>query len=148
TGIGAVDSASVARAAWGRATIAFNAHDLTRARREVERAASAWPAQSEYVWARAVTAQLMSDTSGALSALGALADLGLGRDLHSDRRFAGFARLSRFATIIARLDSNRAPLARSRVVATLPDSTFWPEGMDYDPRRGAYYVASVRHGTI
>ena len=35
-----------------------------------------------------------------------------------------------------------------RVRATLPDSTFWPEGMDYDMRTGRYYVASVRHGTI
>ena len=36
----------------------------------------------------------------------------------------------------------------SRVVATIPDSTFWPEGVDYDPRAGRYYVASVRHRTI
>jgi sugar lactone lactonase YvrE len=40
----------------------------------------------------------------------------------------------------------RASLPRIR--ATLPDSTFWPEGMDYDARTGRYYVASVRHGTI
>lgn len=41
-----------------------------------------------------------------------------------------------------------AARARSLVVATLPDSTFWPEGVDYDPRSGRYYVASVRHRTI
>ena len=35
-----------------------------------------------------------------------------------------------------------------RVRATLPDSTFWPEGMDYDARTGRYYVTSVRHRTI
>jgi DNA-binding beta-propeller fold protein YncE len=39
-------------------------------------------------------------------------------------------------------------LARSHVRATLPDSTFWPEGVDADPRTGALYVASVNHRTI
>jgi DNA-binding beta-propeller fold protein YncE len=38
--------------------------------------------------------------------------------------------------------------AQSRVVATLPDSTFWPEGIDADTASGRLYVASVRHRTI
>jgi hypothetical protein len=33
-------------------------------------------------------------------------------------------------------------------VAVLPDSTFFPEGMDVDPRTGFMYVASIRHRTI
>ena len=45
-------------------------------------------------------------------------------------------------------ESGTSAATRSRVVATLPDSTFWPEGVDYDPRTGRYYVASVRHRTI
>jgi sugar lactone lactonase YvrE len=45
-------------------------------------------------------------------------------------------------------ESGTSAMAPSRVVATLPDSTFWPEGVDYDPRTGRYYVASVRHRTI
>jgi len=110
--------------------------------------ASAWPVQPAYLWGRAVAEQAMADTAALLSALDAYAALGLGRDLHADSRFAGFVALPRFAHVVARLDSNRAPIARSRVVATLPDSTFWPEGMDYDPRSGTYYVASVRHRTI
>jgi sugar lactone lactonase YvrE len=148
TGIAAVDSATAARAAWQRAVTALNAKDVAAARREVDRAAAAWPAQPAYVWARAVTAQLGADTEGVRSALAAYASLGLGRDLRRDARFAGYASLPGFAAIFARHDSNRSPLARSRVVATLPDSTFWPEGMDYDPRTRRYYVASVRHGTI
>jgi sugar lactone lactonase YvrE len=148
SGFAAADSATVARAAWQRAVAAFNAKDVAAARREVERAATAWPVQPAYVWARAVTAQLAADTDGVYSALAAYAALGLGRDLRADARFAPYAGRPRFATIVARHDSNRAPLARSRVVATLSDSTFWPEGVDYDPRTGRYYVASVRHRTI
>src|SRR6478672_8070822 len=45
-------------------------------------------------------------------------------------------------------ESDTLAVSRSRVVATLADSTFWPEGVDYDPRTGRYYVASVRHRTI
>ena len=148
SGVAAADSASVARAAWQRAVLAFNAKDVAAARREVERAATAWPVQPAYVWARAVTAQLAADTDGVYSALAAYSALGLGRDLRADARFAPYASRPRFATIVARHDSNRAPLARSHVVAALSDSTLWPEGVDYDPRTGRYYVASVRHRTI
>ena len=45
-------------------------------------------------------------------------------------------------------ESDTLAVSRSRVVATLADSSFWPEGVDYDPRTGRYYLASVRHGTI
>lgn len=148
TGIAAVDSASAARAAWARAVSAFGARDLATARREVERAAAAWPVQPVYLWGRAVAAQSVADTMALLQALDAYAALGLARDLHADTRFAGYAALPRFQGVVARLDSNRAPYARSHVVVTLSDATFWPEGMDYDARTRRYYVASVRHRTI
>jgi DNA-binding beta-propeller fold protein YncE len=95
-----------------------------------------------------VLAQLVSDTDATHRALDAYASLGLGRDLHNDARFAGLASLSGFAGVFARHDSNRAPVVRSHVVARLDDSTFWPEGVDYDSDTHRYYVASVRHRTI
>ena len=128
--------------------MALNSKDTATAHREATRAARAWPVQPAYVWGRAVTAQLVGDTTALREALDGYAALGLGRDLHGDARFARYANLPGFASIVARHDSNRAPLVRSRVVATMPDSTFWPEGMDYDPRTQRYYVASVRHRTI
>jgi sugar lactone lactonase YvrE len=52
----------------------------------------------------------------------------------------------------AAAQSTSTPIAgstvHSHVLATLPDSTFWPEGLDADPRTGKLYVASVRHRTI
>ena len=148
TGVASVDSASVARAAWARAAAALETRDYAKARREVDRAAAAWPTQAAYLWGRAIGALVTNDTAAVLSALGAYAALGLGRDLHDDPRFAGLVSQPRFASVIARLDSNRAPIAKSHIVATLPDSTFWPEGVDYDPRTHRYYVGSVRHRTI
>jgi hypothetical protein len=148
TGTPPVDSANVARAAWSRATAALGARDYAAARREVDRAASAWPTQAAYVWGRAVVALLTADTAAVLDAFNAYAALGLGRDLHGDARFAALLAQPRFASVAAKLDENRAARTRSRVVATLPDSTFWPEGADYDPRSHRYYVGSVRHRTI
>ncbi len=142
--IAAVDSSAVARAAWGRAVSAFQANDVVTARRELDRAARAWPTQEAYLWGRAVAAARQEDTAAVRESLAAYAALGLGRDLH------GSAAPARFATpeLLAAHDANRAPLIRSTVRASLPDSLFWPEGVDYDPRRGAFYLASVRERTI
>ena len=148
TGIPPVDSANVARAAWSRAAAALEVHDYAAARREVDHAASAWPTQPAYLWGRAVAAVLMADTTAVLDALTAYAALGLGRDLRGDARFAGLVARPAFATVVSRHDENRTLIARSHVVAALTDSTFWPEGVDYDPRSHRYYVASVRHRTI
>jgi DNA-binding beta-propeller fold protein YncE len=148
TGVPAVDSASVARAAWARATAALRASDITAARREVDRAAAAWPTQPAYLWGRAVIALRARDTLALLESLRAYADLGLGRDLTIDSTLASFARLPAFAEVATRHAANWGPMNRSRVRATLPDSTFWPEGVDVDPRTGRMYVASIRHRTI
>ena len=148
TGWSAADSATAARDAWGRAAMGMTARDLRAARREIDRAASFWPTQPAYVWGRAVIAALENDTAATRDALRAYADLGLGRDVRADPRFKEFTRLPGSAAIVAQLDANRAPVERSRVHATLPDSTFWPEGMDYDDRTGRLYVASVRHRLI
>ena len=147
TGLAPVDSATVARAAWARAS-ALGTTDLAALYKEVAHAATAWPTQPAYVWGRAVAAHLAQDTSAALDALRSYAALGLGKDLAHDPRFAGYGTLPQFAEEFARHAANRAAIIHSRIVARLTDSTFWPEGTDYDARTGRYYVASVRHRTI
>ena len=148
TGDPFVDSAAVARAAYARATAALRASNLATARRETARAARAWPTQPAYHWARVVVGLRMRDTAAVLDALTRYADLGLGRDLEADTALARFVALPAFRTVKARHDDQRAPIRRGRAAAVLPDSTFFPEGMDVDPRSGLTYVTSVRHGTI
>ena len=148
TGYPAADSATSARAAWRRATTALQAGDLATARAEANRAATAWPTQEAYLWGRVVLAARAGDTSGVVSALDAYSDIGIGRDLGGEPSIKEFIAAPQLKNSWARHTANRAPLARSRVHATLPDSTFWPEGMAHDPRTGAFYVASVRHRTI
>ncbi|MEO8563568.1 MAG: hypothetical protein ABI601_15940, partial [bacterium] len=148
TGLADVDSAAAARAAWRRGQAAARAHDDTTAQRELARAASAWPGQPAYHLGLAFAAARAGDTASVMRALSAYADLGLGADLHADTAFARYANRSDFADLVARHDSARAPLVRSRVIATFPDSSTWPEGMTHDARSGRWYVASVRHRTI
>ena len=148
SGVAEVDSAAVARAAWGRATQALSQRDLGTARQEVKRAADAWPIQPSYIWADALLAAQAGDTLATLRALKAYSALGLGRDLRADSIFWPFARLPMFADVIAAHAAHRAPLVRSHERVRLTDSTFWAEGVDHDPRTGRYYVASIRHRTI
>jgi len=146
--LAAVDSAAAARVAWARGVSAFRNHDLTTARAEIERAASAWPTQPAYLWGVARIAARQADTVGVLRALRDYARLGLGRDLGADSAIVPFLALGPFTPIRTAHDRNRAPLANSQVRASLPDSSFWPEGVDYDSASGRFYVASVRHRTV
>src|SRR4051812_26585065 len=148
TGVAVVDSANAARAAWARAAAALRRDDSATARTEVARAAEVWPTQSSYLWARAVLAARSHDSLTTFDALRRYASLGLGRDLRVEREFTWLRQSPTFESIIALHDSNFVPRARSHIVATLPDSTFWPEGMDVDARTGSFYIASVVHRTI
>jgi sugar lactone lactonase YvrE len=144
----AADSARVARSSWSTAVAAFRNHDVPGARAAVERASASWPTQQAYVWNRALLSAALQDTGGVQRALEDYANLGLGRDLRADTTFDRFETLPWFGALAARHDANRAVIARSRVLATLEDSTLWPESVDYDPRSGKLYVTSVRHRTI
>ena len=147
-GLPALDSANVARAAWGRMNAARRAGDLAAARTEAHRAATAWPTQPAYHWASAVLAARTGDTADALAALGAYAALGLGRDLDADSAIAALHAAPGFDGVRAAHDRNRAPIARGTTIRDTRDTTLWPEGVDYDPRTGDFYVASVRRRTI
>jgi hypothetical protein len=148
SGIAAVDSATVARAASVRASAALRANDLTAARQAYAHAVRAWPTQPAYVWISAVLAARQRDTSAALTYLRAYADLGLGRNLAADSGLAEMARSRAFTDTRATLMANAGPLVRSRVQLAFGDSSFWAEGVDVDPKTRHYYVASIRYRTI
>jgi sugar lactone lactonase YvrE len=148
TGIAAVDSAGVARVAWSRAVAALRDHNANVARAEVDHAANAWPTQPAYLWASATLAARASDTARLRDMLASLAAMGLGRDLHRDTSLARYLQLPTIAPLTATLSAQAMSEARSHIRATLSDSTFWPEGVDYDSRTGRFYVASIRHRTV
>jgi hypothetical protein len=147
SGHAAADSAAIARSAWGRMNAARRANDFAAARAEALRAATAWPTQPAYQWMRAVLAARAGDTAGALAALRAYAALGLGHELGTDSTLAALSSAPGFAVVRAAHDRNRAPVVRGVVLRQTRDTTLWPEGMDYDPRTGAYYLGSIRRRT-
>jgi sugar lactone lactonase YvrE len=148
TGIPEVDSASVARLAWRRGQIALRAHDYATADRELARAAKAWPAQPTYVWGHATAAAVVDNRNAVRNALSSYADMGLGANLAIDSIVGSYLNQAGFSSLAQRLIRNWKPDAHSGVVLTLPDSSTWPEGMDYDARARTWYVTSVRHRTI
>jgi sugar lactone lactonase YvrE len=148
TGYGAADSAAMARASYVRSVAARRAGNLGQARDDAALAAAQWPTQPAYLLGWAAAAARVSDTAAVLRALEHYASLGLGRDVRADSLFAPYLRAPGFASVVDRLVRQAAPRAAGVQRATLPDSTFWPEGVDHDPRTNRYYLTSVRHGTV
>ncbi|MEO8623108.1 MAG: hypothetical protein ABI625_18680 [bacterium] len=148
TGIPEVDSAAVARLAWRRGQIGMRSHDLATANRELAHAAAAWPTQPAYLWGAATAAALVDDRRSVMRALTEYADMGLGNELTSDTIVGSYLNQPGFRQIAKRLQRNRMPDARSRLIETFADSSIWPEGMDIDVRALTIYVTSVRHRTI
>jgi sugar lactone lactonase YvrE len=148
SGIAVVDSASAARAAWVRAGTALRAGDIAESRRQIARAASAWPTQPSYLWASAILALRANDSGAVLDGLSRYAALGLGRDVAADTGLARLTGLPAFAAVRMAHEANFRPLVRSHPKLTFGDTTFWAEGVDADPATHHFYVASIRHRTI
>jgi len=52
------------------------------------------------------------------------------------------------APLLAQLEENRKPIAKSQVVFTLPDADLLVEDLAYDPPSRTFFVSSVREGKI
>ena len=144
----AVDSATAARDAWRRGAAAFNANDMRAAHTELKRAALAWPTQPEYLWGRVISAARIADTADVIAGLMGYVNIGLGRMVHSDTTLRRYHAIPAVRAAEAKMEANIAPRVKSHRVASMADSTFWPEGVDFDARTGNFYVASIRHRTV
>ena len=142
------DSAQRARAAYRLAVAAYGRHDLVGARREMLRAADAWPTQQAYLEAAARLAAIAGDTADAVHWLDRLAQLGIGNEVANDTMFRAMAGAPAFAAAASRLQNATAPVVRSRVRLTVADSTLHPEGIAFDPRHERWFIGSVRQRRI
>src|SRR5690349_11166230 len=130
------DSATQARAAYRRAVGAYRQRDLPTARQEMRRAAELWPTQQAYLETSASLAAAARDTADVVHWLGALASLGIGNSAEGDTAFAAFAGAPAFDAAARTLAKATAPVARSTVRLTLPDTMMHAEGVAYDARTG------------
>jgi len=140
--------AAVARADYRDALVVWRAGDIASARQKLVHAASAWPAQAAYLYAAASASARLGDTAGAARWLHRVADLGQWRDVKEDEDFVPVLGAPAIEAVISRLEANRLPMIRSRIAFTLPDSAFFPEGMDADPVGREWFVGSIRYGRL
>jgi hypothetical protein len=143
-----LDSARVAREAWRDGSLAARRGELATARAHLRRAMEAWPAQPAYALGYAALAARSLDTAGVVEALQLLADLGGGNDLSTSVDLAPFRDTPTVRPAAARIAANARPITGSRVAFEVEERDFWPEGLAHDPRTGAWYLGSVRHGKI
>jgi len=145
TGVPAVDSAAVARAAWREAaraatpaaTLAHLAH-----------AARAWPVQPAYWSGMAVAAAQAGDAAQLVESLTRLAGLGAGTGVIDDGAVIRMSTAPGVAGALRRLRDATSDVVAGKVIRTSSDSTVFPEGVDADGASGRIYVASIRHHTV
>jgi len=148
SGSARADSAQRARAAYRLAVTAYRQHDLSTARREMLRAADAWPTQQVYLEAAARLAAIAGDTADVVRWLDRLADLAIGNEVAKDTTYRGLAGAPVFAAATARLRAATAPAVRSRVRLTIADTTLHPEGIAFDSRHNRWLIGSVRQRRV
>ena len=144
----ATDSVGAARGAFRAAVTALRSGDTSAARRELARAAAAWPTQGSYWLASARLAGAAGDANAAAAALDRLADLGLGHDARNDRAFDRVRDSSAWREAADRAWRNVTPIAGAAPAFSLADPDFFPEGVAGDPRDASWYLSSVRSGRV
>jgi hypothetical protein len=142
-------AAATARAAWRRAVASTNAELADSVYADVQRAHRAWPMQPAYGEALARLAARRGDAPVLTRTLLTLAAQETGADLAADSAIiAVAARAPEIARALAALRSGVAPVENSRAREVSADTTFFPEGLDADPRDGTLYVTSLRHRNV
>jgi hypothetical protein len=143
------ERASLAREAWRRAAAAQRAGLPDSVWADVKRAHRAWPAQPAYAEAVVRLAARRGDDAALEDALQLLAaqEAGGGVALDTAVRAAAL-RTAAGAAAFAELQQRVAPDERSRPRVLSSDSTFFPEGLDVDPRTGTLYITSLRHRMV
>lgn len=145
----AVARSQQARASFRRAAAAERAGALDSAWADLQRAQAAWPEQPAYSEALARWAARRGELGQLDRALALLAAQGTGEATARDSNVRRIASASAaIATRLAALDESLRPVdgGTSRVIS--PDTAFWPEGLDADPRDGTLYVTSIRHRNV
>jgi hypothetical protein len=142
------DSATAARSAYRRAVAAYRKRDIPAARLEMKRAADAWPTQQVYLQNSVGLAALARDTVDVTTWLGRLADLGIGASVAGDSMLRPFVGAPAFDTALDRLAKATAPVVRSRVRFSVPDTMLQPEGIAFDAKSGRWFVSSVRQRRV
>ena len=143
------DRPAAARAALRRAALAQRASHADTALAEALAAVAAWPVQPAYLEAALRLAVAAGDTAITARLLHQLAQLESGEAALSTPGLDALATRSP-GVAAARTALERAVRAidHATEVVTIPDTTWFPEGLARDPVSGTLYLTSLRHRTI
>ncbi len=136
------------RRAFQEATRAYQAHDYQAFLSHAREAERLRPAHGGAIYNLACAYALTGDTAAALAMLDRFGGLGYVADVAADSDLAALRGTPGLQQVRRRLARNEAPLVRSKVAFTLPETDLLTEGIAYDPREKAFYVGSVHHRKI
>jgi hypothetical protein len=143
-GDAAVDSASVARAAYREARTAASPHDAARL---LLRATSAWPSQPAY-WLAQTSASVATHDLGLLrTSVAALMTMHQAPALGRDSLLRSWIARTGSEGWFGDFERAVAPV-RSAVPAAHVPAPIFVEGIDVDPHSGRLYATSVRTGSV
>lgn len=138
-----------ARDAYRRAALAQRNGLADSAYADVVRAQAAWPEQPAYAEQLARMAARRGDADRVALALDRLIGQGTGAGVPRDTALRRLAATSAALTgRLLALEDALAPVDAGRERIVSADTTFWPEGIDADPRDGTLFVTSLRHRNV
>ena len=145
---GQTDPVAASRGEYQQAVAAYQAHDYPAFLSHASRAADLRPSHGGVIYGLASAYALTGDTVRAVEALRRFASLGYYADVSADSDLVALRRSKSFAAVRRRLEGNRAPVVRSTVAFTLPETDLLTEGIAYDPGSRTFFVGSVHQRKI
>jgi sugar lactone lactonase YvrE len=127
---------------------AYRAKDHARFLERISGASALRPSHPSLLYYKAAALALNGRTDEAIAVLERVASMGTAMSPAKEPEFAPLAESPRFAAVLRVFESNRAPQGAGKVVAGVEIPGIIPEGLAHDPRRGIFYLSSVRHGDI
>lgn len=103
----------------------------------------------DIVYRLAKVEAMLGNKDGALARLAVFSKSGLTfADPAVAPEFVSLRNSPEFEAILSRLKAARLPVSASKPFLTLPEPDLIAEDIAYDPRRGKFYISSVRHSKI
>ena len=130
------------------AKAAHDAGDFQAYRAGVQRLFELLSGHPDTVFAMAKAEARLGHAAAALGWLDDFAAMGLVRDAAAEPDLASLRQLAGFAAVVARIEANRRPVARSVRAFTLPDRAMLSEDIAYDPGARRFFVSSIHDAKI
>jgi sugar lactone lactonase YvrE len=132
----------------GQLNAALKSHDYAAVETDAGKLLALKPNYPRYEYELAVARAHLGDVDGSLTALDALADMGVLIDTDAEPAFAQVKAAAGWPALAAKFAALREPAGHASPAFRLDDPDFIPEGIAHDPKGGDFFVGSVHLGKI